>query len=191
MSDTLTELEERVRSGDETVTPEQVEQARVMGRFAVLRAEAAERRAAEEAAAAAARERTARIAEARRLLDGHGLDDVARLYVAARDALSALVAACDGRTEAVDAAARLLATTEGVEARWDGSPKNSRVELDGVRHTAMPPGPVVQVLVGRLAEARPDGMALDYTHSLAAKLRSPREMPLDAAVARAEINHKT
>lgn len=187
MSDTLARLEERVRSGDESVTPEQVEQARVMGRFAVLRQEAADRRAAAEETARAARERDARIGEARRLLDGHGLENVAALYVTARDALSALVAACDGRTEAVDAAARLLATTDGVETRWDGSPTNSRVELDGERHTALPPGPVVQVLVGRLAEARPDGMALDYTHSVARKLTPrPREMPLDAVVARLE-----
>ncbi|MGA5371416.1 hypothetical protein ACPCSD_10095 [Streptomyces griseoincarnatus] len=186
MTDTLEQLEERVRSGDDTVTPEEIEQARVMGRFATLRQEAADRRAAKESAAAAARERATRIAEARRLLAGHGLDDVAELYVAARDALSALVAACDGRTEAVDAAARLLVSTDGVEARWDGSPKNSRVDLDGVRHTALPPGPVVQALVGRLAEARPDKLPLDYTHSLAAKLRPPREIPLDAAVARVE-----
>ncbi|OQD52735.1 hypothetical protein BM536_032000 [Streptomyces phaeoluteigriseus] len=188
MSDTLTELEERVRSGDETVTPEQIEQARTMGRFAELRQEAADRRAAEEAAAKQARERADRIAEARRLLDGHGLDDVAPLYVAARDALSALVAACDGRTEAVGEAARLLATTDGVTAVWDGSTRNAVVEFEpGDRHTALPPGPVVQVLVGRLAEARPDGMAIDYTHSVARKLTPfPRVSPLDEALARRE-----
>ncbi|MEU0671593.1 hypothetical protein ABZ330_01635 [Streptomyces sp. NPDC006172] len=185
-AETLAELEERVRSGDESVTPEHLEHARGLARFAELRDEAAARRAAAEETARAARERADRIAQARRILDGHRLDDVAAAYIAARDALTALVAACDGRTEAVDAAARLLATTEGVTARWDGSPKNSRLELDGEHHTALQPGVVVQSLVGRLAESRPDGMALDYTHTLAAKLRPPREMPLDAALARLE-----
>lgn len=63
----LAELEERVRSGDESVTPEDVEQARGFARFAVLRREAQERRAAqarqEQADADARQARDAFLAE--------------------------------------------------------------------------------------------------------------------------------
>ncbi|MEU8535464.1 hypothetical protein [Streptomyces parvulus] len=188
MTESLAELEERVRSGDETVTAEEIEHARSLARFAELRTEAAERRAAEDQAAEAARDRAARIAEARRLLDGHGLGDVAEAYAAAREALHALVEACDARTGAVGQAARLLATTPGVTARWDGSPKNAVVEFaPGDRHTALMPGPVLRDLVGRVAESRPDGMPLEASVSLARRLERPRtRTPLDDVLARTE-----
>lgn len=100
MSDTLEQLEERVRSGDETVTPEEVEQARVMGRFAELRKVAADRRAQAAAEAAAEERRTAALAEAERLLAQYPEEAREARVRDVQRAVAALRAELDGYHEA-------------------------------------------------------------------------------------------
>ncbi|GHH38191.1 hypothetical protein [Streptomyces candidus] len=190
---TLAALEERVRSGDEAVTADQVEQARGLSRFARLRKDAADRKAEQARTAAATRARAEAIDRAEQLLDAHTLDDIAAQYVAARKALESLVAACEARTAAVDEAARMLSIAAvrdapgrpDVTARWDGSPANSRVETGTVRHVALEPGPVLHCLVRRIADAHPRGLPLDHTYSLARQLVvGPQSSPLDDAIGR-------
>ncbi|MEV5124301.1 hypothetical protein AB0K49_16150 [Streptomyces decoyicus] len=60
----LAALEERVRDGDEKVTAPQLAEARELGRFATLRAEAARRKAERAAARAAEQERADRLDQA-------------------------------------------------------------------------------------------------------------------------------
>lgn len=104
-------LAERVRDGDEQVTPEHIERARGLARFAELRRDAARRRAERKRV-------DARRGEAQRLLDE--LADtspgsvrasqvtVAEALAAARDAVERLVATVEAHRGLVeDAAARL------------------------------------------------------------------------------------
>lgn len=72
----LTTLERRVVDGDDDVQPEQIEQARGLRRFAQLRREAAEKKAAKLRQDRADAKRDAALAEARRLLDEHGPEDI-------------------------------------------------------------------------------------------------------------------
>ncbi|MEU8891145.1 hypothetical protein [Streptomyces sp. NPDC048442] len=189
----LARLEERVRSGDEAVTAEEIDKAHGLHRFAQLRKEAADRKAEQARADAAARTRAEAIAGAEQLLDEHHLDAIAVKYVAAREALAALVAACEARTGAVDTAARMLSTAAvreasgrpDVTAQCDGSTKGTRVEIGSERHVALEPGPVLHCLVRRIADAHPRGLPLDYTYSLARQLSvGPRTSPLDSAIGR-------
>ncbi|MFE3635816.1 hypothetical protein [Streptomyces sp. NPDC059168] len=60
----LAALEERVRDGDKNVTAQQLADARELGRFATLRAEAARRKADSAAAKEAERQRADRLAQA-------------------------------------------------------------------------------------------------------------------------------
>lgn len=105
----LAALEERVREGDEQVTPQQLAQARELGRFAALRTEAA-RRKAERAAAKEAEARRARTtAEAVALLDQQAAPvAVAAAYATARTALVALLAAVTDHDDAIRKAAYML-----------------------------------------------------------------------------------
>lgn len=89
-------LEERVREGDEDVTPEEIATAREMGRFARLRAEAAARKArkTKEAARLAACEDLRH--EIEQYATGTGTE-LAGLLQAAQDAVTAFVHAVDSR----------------------------------------------------------------------------------------------
>ena len=190
MSDTLAALEERVRAGDTAVTAEDLARAASLDRLAQLREDGEARQAAAARDSAAADRRASLLAEAEHVLAARPLDDVARRYVAAREALAALVEACEGRTDAVTAAAQLLigpAVTEvpgpAVSARWTGGRSDAYVELDGVRYAPLEPGPVVQHLVASVAQGHPQGLPLDSAHSVARRLGPPVQTPLDGVVA--------
>jgi len=86
-ADALAELEERVRSGDDTVTAEEVEHARGLARFAELRKVAGERRAAAEHEQQLAAERERALADARQILAEAPADAVAAAEQAAAEAM--------------------------------------------------------------------------------------------------------
>ncbi|NEA78029.1 hypothetical protein G3I30_02620 [Actinospica acidiphila] len=117
MTDTLAQLEERVRSGDDTVTPEQIEQARVMGRFATLRQEAADRRAAAEREQQEAAEREKAFAEARKILAEVTDTDVAAAEQAAGEAMTRLRETVRARNDAQDRAWKVLQACRAVAPR--------------------------------------------------------------------------
>jgi hypothetical protein len=91
-------LEERVREGDDSVTPEQVASQRELGRFARLRVEAARRKAARAAEAARLDKCTALAAEINAYAENSG-QKFADLLRTAEDAVRAFVAAVDERNE--------------------------------------------------------------------------------------------
>ncbi|MEV0438968.1 hypothetical protein AB0I84_09410 [Streptomyces spectabilis] len=106
---TLAAMEERVRDGDEDVTPAQLAEARELGRFARLRAEAARRKAERATAKAAEQERARLTAKAVALVDQEADPaTVATAYEQARTALAALVAAVTAHDNALHQAAHLL-----------------------------------------------------------------------------------
>ncbi|WP_411146990.1 hypothetical protein [Streptomyces sp. x-80] len=104
----LTALEERVRDGDEHVTAQQLANARELGRFAKLRAEAARRKADHAAAKAAEQERRRKTERALALLAERNPQTLTAAYAAARDALAAFIAASDAFDDTVTKAAHLL-----------------------------------------------------------------------------------
>ncbi|KPC91905.1 hypothetical protein [Streptomyces albus] len=105
----LAALEERVRDGDEKVTAQQLADARELGRFAKLRAEAARRKADRAAAKAAEQERTRLTAQAVALVDQQADPaTVAAAYDTARQAVADLLAAATGHDDALREAAALL-----------------------------------------------------------------------------------
>ncbi|MEU7581957.1 hypothetical protein AB0B50_30715 [Streptomyces sp. NPDC041068] len=118
----LTAMEERVRDGDEDVTPAQLAAARELGRFARLRAEAAHRKAERTAAKAAETERRRTTERALALLAEQPPQALATQYAAARDALAEFIAASDAFDDAVTEAARLLKDTGAPQCA--GSPED-------------------------------------------------------------------
>ncbi|WCD86380.1 hypothetical protein KPP03845_102726 [Streptomyces xanthophaeus] len=191
----LAALEERVRAGDATVSAEDLARAASLERLAQLRQDGDVRQAAAARDAEASTRRAGLVAEAQNVLGARPLGDIARLYATAREALAALVEACEGRTDAVTAAAQLLigpAVTEvpgpAVNARWTGGRSDAYVELDGVRHSPLEPGPVVQHLVASVAQAHPRGLPLDNTHSVVRRLGPPVRIALDDVVVKLAEN---
>lgn len=110
----VTALEGRVINGDATVTPDQVETAHGLRRFAQLRRAAAQKRAEQAAAREAEERRTAALAEARRLLDETSKADVDELAADARRAVAALANAVDAYNANAQAAWSVMATGRAV-----------------------------------------------------------------------------
>lgn len=105
----LAALEERVRDGDQQITAQQLTDARELGRFATLRAEAARRKAERAATKAAEQERTRIIADAVTLAEQTAAPThVATAYQQARAALIALITAVHTHDDALGEAAALL-----------------------------------------------------------------------------------
>ncbi|MFE6742326.1 hypothetical protein [Streptomyces tubercidicus] len=104
----LAALEERIRDGDDQVTPPQLAEARELGRFATLRAEAARRKAERTAANAAEQERQRKTERALALLAEHSPQSLATAYTTARDALAAFITASDAFDDTITEAATLL-----------------------------------------------------------------------------------
>lgn len=93
-------LEDRVRDGDDTVTPEQIEQARGLGRFAQLRAEATRRKAERAAHAQWLRQCN----ELRTEIEGYqtgGGEQLAQLLADAEKAVTGFVTAVNERNKVV------------------------------------------------------------------------------------------
>lgn len=107
-------LEERVRAGDESVTSEELDQARGLSRFARLRKEAAQRKAAQARRDAAAGDVREAAEAAREYLDGVGGIDEQKAALA-----DALKAWADEARETLDGlrrhADRLLAANYAAE----------------------------------------------------------------------------
>lgn len=91
-------LEERVREGDDTVTPEQVTSQRELGRFARLRVEAARRKAARAAEAARLERCKTLAADINAYAEGSG-QKFADLLHTAEDAVRAFLTAVDERND--------------------------------------------------------------------------------------------
>ncbi|MDT0382400.1 hypothetical protein RM572_26935 [Streptomyces sp. DSM 42041] len=111
--DLLAALEERVRDGDDKITPQQLTEQRELGRFARLRAEAARRKADRAAAKAAEKHRAEQIARAVDLADTKGnRAAIAAKYDAALAAVAELVAVVEQHDQAVTEAGRMLRAAE-------------------------------------------------------------------------------
>ncbi|WP_067071592.1 hypothetical protein [Carbonactinospora thermoautotrophica] len=180
-------LEERVRDGDESVTPEQIEQAKSLCGFAKLRVEAARRKAerARQKAAEAARRKAA--AEVRERLSRYTDEALAERYRDARDALRKLAAACHERNAAIgDCGMRLrsvgfadldtpaLLASGGTGACGVGTPRI--VVVDGQRFDKVDIGALVARLVVGVAEDV-GGLPLDGGTDLAQKIRGAAYRP--------------
>lgn len=93
-------LEERVREGDESVTPEEIAGARELGRFARLRADATRRKAEKTKAAARLAACEDLRAEVEEYVTGAGAE-FAELLKTAEDAVAAFVTAVDDRNDRI------------------------------------------------------------------------------------------
>lgn len=142
-----TALEERIKAGDESVTPDELDRARGLSRFARLRAEAAERRRAQERRETAAAAVESAAADAEEFLSTMAdLDDE---LTAARDAFTTLCAAVDAqreegirvmtRLQAANAAAEQLGVPDSFDesrpARIRATHNNGHMVCDGERFT--------------------------------------------------------
>ena len=107
-------VEGRVIDGDTTVTPDQVETAHGVRRFAHLRRAAAQKRAEQTAAREAEERRTAALAEARRLLEETSKADVDALAADVRRTVAALTDAVDAYNANAQAAWSVMATGRAV-----------------------------------------------------------------------------
>ncbi|WP_327169214.1 hypothetical protein [Streptomyces subrutilus] len=112
----LAEIEERVIDGDETVTPEHVEKARGLARFAGLRREAAARKAEAQRQREAEERRDAAFAEARRLMDAAPRAAVDEKLTAAQKAVTELREAVHAYNRGAQAAFDVLARTPELPA---------------------------------------------------------------------------
>ncbi|MER6361554.1 hypothetical protein [Kitasatospora sp. NPDC001527] len=134
----LAALEDRVRDGDDTVTAEQVEEARGLRRFAQLRREAAQRKAEKarlaEIDADAARRRDAFLAE----ITPHDLTKLPALQKQAEDALFELLELC-GRYGATvhKHMNRLLYANEGRTALAIKGNRAGLIVIDGTEYHAI------------------------------------------------------
>ncbi|MER5401661.1 hypothetical protein [Streptomyces sp. NPDC002599] len=159
--DLLAALEERVRDGDDQVTPQQLAEQRELSGFAKLRAEAARRKANRAAAKAAAAEQAAAFAKAAKLLDDRAdTTKLAATYENARTALAALVADIDDYNNAVTEVARILRAADAPE-EGRASRKAPTTSLDfwgtpsvsiepGKTHRPMHTGPFLATLLGEI-----------------------------------------
>jgi hypothetical protein len=105
----LAALEEKVRDGDDDITPAALAEQRELSRFAKLRAEAARRKATRTAAAAEEKRRQKLTREAVALVDGPADPrKVVEAYATARTALAALLDTTQAHDSAMHQAAELL-----------------------------------------------------------------------------------
>lgn len=129
----LAGLEDRVRNGDATITPAQVEEARGLRRFAQLRRDAAQRKAEAarkaEANAETARRRDAFLAS----VAGYTPEAIEAAAKHAEDALFELMELTDLRNAAIRAALPQLASPVCFASDLDvsGSHQHNTVTVDG------------------------------------------------------------
>lgn len=171
----LAALEEKVLDGDETVTPQALSNARELGTFARLRAEAARRKAEKAAAHAEETERKRMTAEAVALVEEQGdPQKVAKAYEQARTAVAELLAAVDDHDQAVREAVTLLrkagapplmrAVPGPVAGEWERTPASRTAPTvehqgetgalslgEGQGYHAVGTGPVLSVLAADFA----------------------------------------
>jgi len=104
-------LEERVRTGDDDVTPEQIASARELGRFAKLRIEAANRKAEQARAEQLAKYQAEALAKIRaEAAEGHNAaPEVIAAYDAFETALKTLCEVTAGHNERLERWSRLMA----------------------------------------------------------------------------------
>ncbi len=159
---TVATLEERVRDGDITITPAELEDARGLSRFARLRKEAAERKAEKARQAAAEQRRTEVVTAARAALAEHSIDDLTGRYRAARDALRVLIEGIEQRNTTIrDVSLKLVGagihqSRPDLPEHWKRAVQvypggNPVIDDEGVRHAQITAGDVVLRLVHQLA----------------------------------------
>ncbi|MFI5805790.1 hypothetical protein [Streptomyces sp. NPDC051561] len=122
----LTALEERVREGDDEITPDQLSNARELGRFAKLRADAARRKAERTTAKAAEQERAAHLDQATALAAPGGpldADALAITYATARAAVRAFITASETYNTTTGQGARLLAAAGVPDSTFGPTPE--------------------------------------------------------------------
>ncbi|MFH8471974.1 hypothetical protein [Streptomyces sp. NPDC018000] len=149
-------LEERVRDGDDEVTPQQLAEQRELSGFAKLRAEAARRKAERAAAKAEEKRRADLVAQAVDLADGKGdRAPIAAKYDAALAAVAELVAAVEQHDQAVTKAGRLL--------REAGcGPSFEYVQVDHGEYVTNQPRPVPASRTAPKVDANPGTVAFTF-----------------------------
>ncbi|MGY3202667.1 hypothetical protein [Streptomyces sp. TE5632] len=143
--DLLAALEERVRDGDDKVTPQQLTEQRELGRFARLRAEAARRKAERTAAAAKEKRRQTLTADALALAEERAdRAPVVDAYERARAALVDVLTMADAHDQAVTEAARMLRQAEcGPMHRYEQVEEGGFVTSESRRAPASRTAPTV------------------------------------------------
>ncbi|MFI1422744.1 hypothetical protein ACH4VX_33200 [Streptomyces sp. NPDC020731] len=149
----LDALEERVRDGDDKVTPQQLAEQRELSGFAKLRAEAARRKAERAAAKAAEQHRAALVANALTVVEERaGRAPVAEAYDRARTAIADMLAAADAHDQAVTEAARMLRSAgAGPMHRYEQVEQDGYVTRESCRVKATRTAPTVDPTTAALA----------------------------------------
>jgi hypothetical protein len=164
-------LEERVREGDDTVTPAALTEQREAGRFARLRVEAARRKAVRQQQEEAARQQAAARAQVRAEVaddtnsTSHIEDKLAAFQQAAREFLNA----AQDHNGRVTRWARLIGSggvtpTHGCQPNADGLGHNmhhTAARVDGRLFTFIPGGAVISAALYEVAEEYPHDFAKD------------------------------
>ncbi|MEU3750579.1 MULTISPECIES: hypothetical protein [Streptomyces] len=152
----LAALEERVRDGDEGVTPQQLAEQRELGLFAHLRAEAAHRKAERAATEATDRQRRALVDQALALVETKAdADQVGRAYDRALAALADLVAAVEAHDQAVSEAGRLLRDAEC-------GPINEYVQVDHGEYVTREARPAAATRTAPRVDVSPGSTAFTF-----------------------------
>lgn len=184
----LEAIEERVINGDESVTPEQVEQVRGLARFAHLRREAAARKAGQVRQAAVDETYRQRAAEvAAELHAGISLDDIAGLALDVEASVRALLDVCARREDVINrGAVRLAGAGQSTLAdQHDGDVQQHAVKVDGVWHRRSDAEPT-RILMGLVYDLTRGVWELSTLNRLAAAYEHRgAQRPMDAAIDRA------
>jgi hypothetical protein len=184
----VAELEERVRSGDDTVTPDALAAAANRSRWARLRREAADRKAERARREAEDRRRAETVQTVKARLDEHPLDELTARWQTAREALRALVAGIEDRNQAIKAAGHDLLSArfgrDDLPDRWHstrvGMP-GAAVRVDGEPYAPIVAGDVVLRLVADVAEQY-GGLPRPYFDSVRHLIRghvTPQRSPIE------------
>jgi hypothetical protein len=161
----LASLEERVRDGDDTITPAQLAEQRELGRFARLRVDAARRQAERRQEQDRARDQAAARAQvhAEAADDRNGAEALVSLLDAYEHATTALLDALQEHNQRVTRWARLIGNAgvtprPGAVPEADGlgvTPRHDRVRIDGHAFAHLSGGKIVSAALHRAAEGYP------------------------------------
>jgi hypothetical protein len=156
-------LEERVREGDDTVTPAALTEQREAGRFARLRVEAARRKAVRQQQEEAARQQAAARAQVRAEVaddtnsTSHIEDKLAAFQQAAREFLNA----AQDHNGRVTRWARLIGSGGVTPTHVGHNMHHTAARVDGRLFTFIPGGAVISAALYEVAEEYPHDFAKD------------------------------
>ena len=167
----LATLEERVRDGDDAVTPAQLTEQRELGRFARLRVDAAHRKAVRQQAEERTKQHAAAAAQVRAEVadDANGTDHIEVKLAAFQQAARTFLDAAQDHNQRVTRWARLIGNadvtpTPGCQPNADGLGLNERhtmAHIDGRLYTFIPGGQVISAALHQATESYPHEFVRD------------------------------